>query len=119
MTGRRSARAQLFGSAVAFGLMAALTRAASIGPAAFSAPQLTLIRFAVGCALTLALFRIRPGTFRPINRGLLVTRGALGGVAVLLYFMALARIPAGQATFLNNTFPVFAVILSFFTLGER
>jgi drug/metabolite transporter (DMT)-like permease len=54
-----------------------------------------------------------------VNRRLLATRGLLGGVAVLCYFVALARIPAGQATLLNNTFPVIAVVLSFFTLGER
>jgi drug/metabolite transporter (DMT)-like permease len=73
----------------------------------------------VGALLTLALFRVRPGTFRPIRHRLLVTRGALGGAAVLLYFVALSRIPAGEATLLNNVFPVIATVLSFYTLGER
>jgi drug/metabolite transporter (DMT)-like permease len=40
-------------------------------------------------------------------------------VGILLYFVALSRIPAGEATLLNNTFPVLATILSFYTLGER
>jgi drug/metabolite transporter (DMT)-like permease len=69
--------------------------------------------------LTLALFWLRPGTWRPRNVRLLATRGLLGGAAALLYFMALERIPAGEATLLNNTFPVFATVISFFTLGER
>jgi drug/metabolite transporter (DMT)-like permease len=36
-----------------------------------------------------------------------------------LYFMALARIPAGEATLLNNTFPILATVIAFFTLRER
>lgn len=113
------ARTELFFAAVLFGLMAVLARMGTRGDAGFTAPQITFIRFVVGAAMTVALFRLRPGTFRPVNRRLLFTRGLLGGLAVLLYFMALARIPAGEATLLNNVFPVIAVVLSFFTLGER
>jgi drug/metabolite transporter (DMT)-like permease len=114
-----SARAQLFGSGFFFGLMAALARLGSRDAGGFTAPQMSTVRFAVGAAMTVALFRLRPGTFRPVRHRLLVTRGILGAVAALLYFVALARIPAGSATLLNNTFPVFATILSIFTLGER
>jgi len=114
-----AARGQLFAAGLLFGLMAALARLGSRGGGGFSAAQMSTVRFAVGIALTLGLFRLRPGTFRPVRHRLLVTRGALGGVAVLLYFVALARIPAGEATLLNNTFPVIATILSFYTLGER
>jgi drug/metabolite transporter (DMT)-like permease len=115
---KAAARLELFGAAVLFGLMAALARVGE-GADGFTPGQMVTVRFAVGAALTLALFRLRPGTFRPVRHRLLVTRGLLGGVAVLLYFVALARIPAGQATLLNNTFPVIATALSFFTLGER
>jgi drug/metabolite transporter (DMT)-like permease len=61
----------------------------------------------------------RPGTLRPVRYGLLVSRGLLGGLAALLYFLALARIPAGEATLLNSTFPIWAVMLSVVLLGER
>ena len=115
---RLAARGQLFVSGALFGLMASLARLAS-RDGGFTAAQMTTVRFAVGAAMTLALFRLRPGTFRPVRRGLLVARGLQGGLAVLLYFVALARIPAGQATLLNNLFPVFAVAISIFTLGER
>ena len=114
-----SARAQLFGSAVFFGLMAALARLGTRDAGGFTAPQMATVRFAIGTALALALFRLRPGTFRPVRHRLLITRGALGALAALLYFVALSRIPAGEATLLNNTFPVFATILSIYTLGER
>lgn len=116
---RLAARGQLFASGALFGLMAALARLASRDGAGFTAAQMTTVRFAVGAAMILALFRLRPGTFRPVRRGLLVARGLQGGLAVLLYFVALARIPAGQATLLNNLFPVFAVAISVFALGER
>ncbi len=116
---KRAARWELFGAGLCFGLMAALARMGSRQGAGFTAAQMTTVRFVVGALLTLGLFWARPGTFRPVRHRLLVTRGLLGGVAVLLYFVALARISAGQATLLNSTFPVFAVLLSFFTLGER
>jgi drug/metabolite transporter (DMT)-like permease len=111
------ARLLLFLAAALFGLLAVLARIASLE--GFGAAQVATVRFAVGTVLTLALFRLRPGTFRPVRRGLLVTRGVLGGLAALLYFYALSLIPAGQATLLNNTFPVIAVGISYFTLGER
>jgi drug/metabolite transporter (DMT)-like permease len=107
----------LFFAAALFGLLAVLARLASLE--GFAAAQVATVRFGVGTVLTLALFRLRPGTFRPVRRGLLVTRGVLGGLAALLYFYALSLIPAGQATLLNNTFPVIAVGISYFTLGER
>ena len=107
----------LFLAAALFGLLAVLARLASLE--GLAAPQVATVRFAVGVGLTLGLFRLRPGTFRPVRKGLLVTRGVLGGLAALLYFYALALIPAGQATLLNNTFPVIAVAISYFTLGEK
>jgi drug/metabolite transporter (DMT)-like permease len=114
---RTRARVLLFLAAALFGLLAVLARVASIE--GLRAAQVATVRFAVGTALTLGLFRFRPGTFRPVRKGLLVTRGLLGGLAALLYFYALSLIPAGQATLLNNTFPVIAVAISYFTLGER
>jgi drug/metabolite transporter (DMT)-like permease len=99
--------------------MAALVRLASRDEGGFTGPQMSVARMGLGAAMTLALFRLRPGTFRPVNIRLLVTRGLLGGAAALLYFLALARIPAGEATLLNNTFPVIATVICFWTLEER
>lgn len=116
---RGQARGLLFGSAVLFGLSAMLTRVAARPVDGMGGGQATFVRFAVGLGLVGALFAVRPGTFRPVKTGLLVARGAFGGVSALLYFLALALIPAGEATLLNNTFPIFAVVLSFFLLDER
>jgi drug/metabolite transporter (DMT)-like permease len=135
--GRTRARALLFGAGVLFGLSAVLAKLASRGalvggqaapvamsggqvtPVAMSGGQVTLVRFLVGLAAVGLLFVVRPGTFRPVRYGLLATRGLFGGVAALLYFLSIALIPAGEATLLNNTFPIWAVLISFFLLGER
>ncbi len=114
---RSGARAQLFAAGVLFGLLAVLARLAA--REGFSAGQVSTLRFALGAALTLGLFALRPGTFAPVRRGLLAARGILGGLAAFLYFVALSRIPAGQATLLNNTFPLIATALAFAALRER
>jgi drug/metabolite transporter (DMT)-like permease len=116
---RAVARLLLLGSAVSFGLMAVLARKLSHGDGAFSAGQLTVIRFVVGAAVSLAAFRLRPGLYRPHNRRLLWTRGVSGGIVVVLYFLALARIPAGEAGMLYNLFPVIATVMSVRAFGER
>ncbi len=115
---RGRARTLLFGAGVLFGLSAMLARLASTG-GQMSGGRVTLVRFVVGVVAVLALFVARPGTFRPVRYSLLVSRGLFGGLAALCYFMALSLIPAGEATLLNNTFPIWAVLLSFFLLGER
>jgi drug/metabolite transporter (DMT)-like permease len=112
-------RLELLGAAVSFGLMAVLARRLSRGPDAFSAGQLTVIRFVVGAVVSLVAFRVRPGLYRPHDRRLLWTRGVSGGIVVVLYFLALARIPAGEAGMLYNLFPVLATAMSVRAFGER
>jgi len=119
MTPKLRARLLLLGSAVSFGLMAVLARLLSKGPAGFSAGQLTLVRFVVGAAASLLAFRLRPGLYAPRNRRLLWSRGVSGGVVVVLYFLGLQRIPAGEAGMLYNLFPVIATAFSIRLFGER
>lgn len=115
----RRARLFLFGSGFFFGLLPVFTRLATRTPAGMSGPQVALIRYLFGVMMVGALFVARPGTFKPVRHGLLVSRGLFGGLAGLLYFGALAIIPAGEATLLNTTFPIWAVIISILFLGER
>jgi drug/metabolite transporter (DMT)-like permease len=114
---RRHPRSLLFASGVLFGLSAVLAKLAARG--GLTGGQVAPLRFGLGIAFVLGLFRVRPGTFRPVRYGLLVSRGLFGGVAALLYFLAIERIPAGEATLLNNTFPIWAVMISFILLNER
>jgi len=117
------ARLQLVGSGICFGLMAVLARRLSRGgpgaTAGFTAGHLAVVRFVVGALVSLAVFRLRPGLYRPHNVRLLVSRGISGGLVVILYFAALARIPAGEAGLLYNLFPIIATGMSLFTFGEK
>ena len=117
LVARRRGRALLFASAAFFGLAAMFARTAT--QAGMGGGQVTLVRFSVGLASVVALFVARPGTFRPRKPMLLAARGFFGGLAALLYFLALERVSAGEATLLNNTFPIFAVLLSLHVLDER
>ena len=112
-------RLELVGSGICFGLMAVLGRLLATGPVYFTPGQLSVVRFGVGVAASLAVFAVRPSLFRPRNVGLLVTRGLSGGLVVILYFSALARIPAGEAGMIYNLFPAIATLLALFLLRER
>jgi drug/metabolite transporter (DMT)-like permease len=113
------ARLMLLGSALSFGLMAVLARLLSKGQGGFSAGQLTVIRFVVGAAVSLVVFRLHPGLYAPRKRTLLWGRGVSGGIVVVLYFLALQRIPAGEAGMLYNLFPVIATGMSIVAFHER
>jgi len=113
------ARAQLAGAALCFGLMAILARKLTLPGMGFTAGHLAVLRFVVGALISLAAFGLIPGLYRPSNYRLLVTRGLSGGAVVVLYFYALAHIPAGEAGILYNVFPVIAVVLSLVLFRER
>jgi drug/metabolite transporter (DMT)-like permease len=86
---RRLARVNLAAAALCFGLMAVLARKLTLPGMGFTPGHLSVLRFVLGIALSLAAFRIWPGLYRPTNYRLLVTRGISGGLVVVLYFFAL------------------------------
>jgi drug/metabolite transporter (DMT)-like permease len=105
------------GASLLFAVMAVATREAS---AAMSASQLVLIRFAIMGLGTLVWRGPGGGAIRPRNLRLLALRGAFGGAAVLLYFVALAKArDAGTAALLQYTSPVFTTLFAWWTLSER
>jgi len=116
---RMAARAQLAGSALCFGLMAILARKLTMPDMGFTPWHLAVLRFVVGALASLLAFGLIPGLYRPSNHRLLVVRGLSGGAVVVLYFYALAHIPAGEAGILYNVFPVIAVALSLVIFRER
>ena len=116
---RMVARVELAGSALCFGLMAILARKLTMPDMGFTAGHLAVLRFVVGALVSLAAFGLIPGLYRPSNYRLLVMRGVSGGAVVVLYFYALARIPAGEAGILYNMFPVIATVMSLVIFKER
>jgi drug/metabolite transporter (DMT)-like permease len=114
-----AARVELVGSAVAFGLMAVLARRVSAREGGFGAGQLAVVRFLVGIAVSLVVFGFRRGLYRPRAYRRLIGRGISGGAVVVLYFWALARIPAAEAGMLYYLFPVLATLASAAMSDER
>lgn len=105
------------GAAVCFAVMAVAARLAA--KAGLGGGQIAFIRFAM---MLLPLFVV-PSLARKAMRferlDLLLYRGVFGGLAVLLYFLAIAHVPVGLATLLNNSSPVFSVGFAAMFLGER
>lgn len=102
-------------SAVCFALMGVTAKLATTH---LSGAQISFVRF-VAMLLPVLLvpsLRRRATTFERWD--LLLYRGIFGGVAALLYFLAIQHIPISLATLLNFTSPVFAVIFAAVFLGE-
>jgi drug/metabolite transporter (DMT)-like permease len=106
----------MVGSAVLFGAMAF---AAKLASGRLSGSQVALIRFMTGLIPALVIPRYRRSAFTFTRVDLLMYRGIFGGLAVLLYFIAIEHINVGVATLLNYTAPLWSGLLSIFFLGER
>jgi drug/metabolite transporter (DMT)-like permease len=113
---RRQALLWLLFSSVCFGAMAF---AAKLAAREVSGAQVAVVRFAI-MLLPVALWPpLWRAAFTWTRKDLLLYRGIFGGVAVLLYFVAIERIPVGIATLLNYTSPVWSVGFAALFLGER
>ena len=108
-----SAALLLVVASLLFALMAVLAKKAA---SRLPGPEVAFVRFCIGllsCGLASTRFRLRAQ-----NKLGLVLRGAFGGAATLLYFLAIEHLPVGVATLLNYTAPVFTAIYAAIFLGE-
>jgi drug/metabolite transporter (DMT)-like permease len=103
-------------SAVCFALMAL---AAKLASARLSGVEVAFMRFAFMAVPVLAVPRLLRQALDFQRVDLLIYRGVFGGLAILLYFLAIAHIPVGIATLLNYVSPVFSVAFAALFLGER
>ena len=100
-------------------LFAVMALAAKLASAGLPGSQVALFRFAIMLLPVLLL----PGmarkalTFQRLD--ILFYRGFFGGIAVLLYFLAIEHVPVGIATLLNYSSPIFSVAFAALFLGER
>ncbi len=102
-------------SATMFGCMAF---AAKIASNRLSGPEVAMLRFAVGLAPVLLVGRYRRAATHFERIDLLLYRGFFGGIAVLMYFIAIEHTSAGVATLLNYTAPVWSGLFSILFIGE-
>ncbi|MEO8217587.1 MAG: DMT family transporter [Acidobacteriota bacterium] len=102
-------------SSTLFGFMAF---SAKLATARLGGAQVAMLRFAIAIVPFLCIPRARRAAFTVQRIDLLIYRGVFGGFAVLLYFLAIAHIPVGEATLLNYTAPVFSGIFAALFIGE-
>jgi len=82
--------------------------------------EAAFIRYACGVVLILpVLVRVRRRLPRGRALGLSVVRGMIHGVAVMLWFYAMARIPIAEVTAIGYTAPIFTTLGAALFLGER
>lgn len=103
-------------SATMFGAMAF---AAKVASARLPGPEIAMLRMAAGLLPCLLVPRYRRAAMKFNRIDLLVYRGLFGGLAVLLYFIAIQHIDVGVATLLNYTAPIWSGTFSMFFIGER
>jgi len=81
--------------------------------------QAAFIRYAFGIVLiTPVLLRMFAAGARPSRLGLHMLRGVAHGIAVMLWFFAMARIPIAQVTAIGFTTPIFTTMGAVLFLGE-
>lgn len=112
---RRAALLLLVSSSL-FAVMAVGTKRAT---RTFPGPQVALVRFLTGVAITALAVVTGSVSIRPRRWGWLLTRGLFGGSAVVAYFMSIQAVPVGVATLLNQTQPVYTMLFSWVLLAER
>ena len=118
LTKNETHRALLLMTAAAtlFGLMAFCAKVAS---ARISGPQVAMIRMAVGLLPALLVPRWRRAATHFHRLDLILYRGFFGGLAVMMYFLAIQHTSVGVATLLNYTAPIWSGIFSMLFIGER
>ncbi len=102
-------------SAVCFAVMAL---AAKMVSAELPGAQVAFLRFAVMMVPILAVPSVAKKAFTFQRLDILLYRGVFGGIAVLLYFLAIEHVPVGIATLLNYSSPIFSVAFAALFLGE-
>ncbi len=84
------------------------------------AVEAAFIRYLVGVGLLLpAIWRMRSRLLGNASLGLYACRGAIHGVAVMLWFFAMARIPLAEVTAIGFSTPVFTALGAILIFREQ
>ena len=105
-------------AAVLFAFMAFFVKIAAAG--GVSPAEILFIRSLISILLIgSALIFVYKRRIRVHNLNMLVVRGVFGGLAVLLYFISISRIPLSSAVLLANSYPLFAILFSAILIREK
>lgn len=100
-------------------LFAVMAFAAKLASEGLSGSQVAFFRFAIMLLPVLFIPGLARKALTYQRLDILFYRGFFGGVAVLLYFLAIEHVPVGIATLLNYSSPIFSVVFAALFLGER
>src|SRR5262245_40912776 len=103
-------------AATLFGFMAFTAKVAT---GRLGGPQVAMIRMVAGLLPVLIVTRWRRAAAHFHRLDLILYRGFFGGLAVMMYFLAIQHTSVGVATLLNYTAPVWSGIFSMLFIGER
>jgi drug/metabolite transporter (DMT)-like permease len=106
----------MIAAATMFGGMAFTAKVAT---ARLGGPEVAMLRMGVGLLPCLLVPRYRHAALHYNRLGLILLRGFFGGLAVMLYFIAIQHINVGVATLLNYTAPIWSGTFSMLFIGER
>ena len=104
---------------VAATLFGAMAFTAKIASERISGTEVAMIRMMVGLLPCIFIARYRRAAIDFHRFDLLLYRGIFGGIAVMLYFLAIEHTTAGIATLLQYTSPVWSGLFSMLFIGER
>ncbi len=103
-------------SATSFGAMAFSAKLAS---AHLSGPEVAFVRMSFGLLPCIVIPQYRRAALHYQRLDLILYRGIFGGIAVMLYFLAIEHTSAGLATLLNYTAPLWSGLFSVLFIRER
>ena len=117
---RRSVMLML-ASVVLFAANTLLIRAVAIHAPAASGWMATLFRGAVGLVVVFAFFGWGRGLApsRLFASRLIITRGIVGALSIVAFYVTIVKLGAARAVILNLTYPIFATIIARVWLKEK
>ena len=106
----------MLGAALGFSLMGLLVKVAS---ATFPSMEIVFVRSAFMTGLTFAALRRDGVSPLGVDRRTLALRGAVGAVALSLFYIGIGRLPLGDAVTVQYTAPVWTALTAAVLIGER
>jgi drug/metabolite transporter (DMT)-like permease len=103
-------------AALLFAITTTLVRIASYS---LSGYFVSMVRFAVGGAASLAWLFLSGRGVRVVNKKDWLLRGLYGAASMTLSYLAIARTSGGRSSMLSNTYPIFVAIFGRLFFGAR
>ncbi len=80
--------------------------------------EIVFFRSVVSLILSLSILRLKKISVWGNNKKILLSRGIVGAIALILYFITLQRIPLASAVSIQFMAPIFTTLLGIFILKE-